>query len=169
MITGGHIAISYLIAETSKQFGIVIDGNQILGVVLAGNLPDIDFFKGFFTGKWGENHHQNTTHTPIGILLVWTIILVFGKIQLFYALIILFSMLVHLLLDDLGHILAKLNIFHQTPNPQINWLYPFTQYSKHKLISNNKEVLKHYLIDGWPIAIFEFILIIVATIVFIWS
>ncbi len=64
MITGGHIAISYLIAEGGKSLGIPLDSNQVLGVVIAGNLPDVDLLVGLVNGRKGELHHQNVTHIP---------------------------------------------------------------------------------------------------------
>ena len=71
MLTGGHIATSYLLAQTAKSLGLPLIGNEVLGIIIAGNVIDLDFFVGFFTGKTGEAHHQNITHTPLGIILIW--------------------------------------------------------------------------------------------------
>ena len=167
MITGGHVAISYLIAEDAKFLGVPLNGNQVLGIVLAGNLPDVDFLVGLVNGRRGELHHQNITHTPLGVFLIWLVILVLFKPDLAFSFILLASMVTHLFIDDLGNIAAKLGIYQQVASPQINWLYPFTSYSKHQLIRNNKEVLKHYLVKGWPIATIEVVLILVALAVYL--
>ena len=167
MITGGHIAASYLIAEGSKALGVPLDSNQVLGVVIAGNLPDLDFLVGLVNGRKGEQHHQNITHTPIGVLLMWLVIVILFKTWSGLSLVLLVTMIAHLFLDDLGHMAAKLGIYKRVANPQINWLYPFTPYSNHKLIMGTKDVLRHYLVEGWSVAVLEGTLIILALIVFL--
>ena len=65
MLTLGHIATSYLISIGAKNAGFPISSNEILQIVVAGNIMDVDFIIGQFTGKTGETHHQNITHTPL--------------------------------------------------------------------------------------------------------
>lgn len=166
MITGGHIAISYLLAEGSKAIGFPLSNIEILGILIVGNISDVDFLIGLINGKKGEEHHQNITHTPVGIILIWLIVLVILRPDLSFSFILLLSLIIHLILDDLGHIFARIGIYKQVPSPQINWLYPLTGYSKHSLIKNNREVLKHYLIKGWPIAALEILSIIAALMVY---
>jgi len=62
MLTGGHIAISYLLAETPRLFGLTLINKEIISIIIAGNIVDLDFLIGFINGKTGEAHHQNLTH-----------------------------------------------------------------------------------------------------------
>ena len=48
MLTGGHIAMSYLLAETPKLFGLTLTNKEILTVIIAGNIIDLDFLVGLF-------------------------------------------------------------------------------------------------------------------------
>jgi Predicted membrane-bound metal-dependent hydrolase (DUF457). len=167
MITGGHIAVSYLMAEGAKYLGVPLNNDQILGVILMGNLPDIDFLFGLAHGEGGESHHRKATHTIFGIILMWLTVVIIFRPEIYFSLVLLTTLFVHLLLDDLGQMFAKLKIYYHTSDPQINWLYPFTPYSKHKIIMGNREALKHYVIKGWPIAVLELILIILAVLVYL--
>ncbi|OGG08952.1 hypothetical protein A2154_00905 [Candidatus Gottesmanbacteria bacterium RBG_16_43_7] len=167
MITGGHIAVSYLLAESAKSLGIHLTNNEVIGIIIAGNITDIDFFAGFLNGKTGEAHHQNITHTPFGILLIWGVMnLVFHPIS-YVSLLLLLSLLIHLILDDVGYWAYRTGIYKLAVNPQVNWLYPFTQFHKQPLITSNKVVLRNYIFKAWPIALAEGILIVLAIIIFI--
>lgn len=167
MITGGHIASSYLLAEGAKHLGLPLSSNEVLQIILAGNVVDIDFLIGLATGKTGEAHHQNITHTPIGTLLLFIVLVLIFHPSPLLALLFLFSLFLHLILDDIGYWIYKFGLFKIPTNPQINWLYPLTAFHKNKLIKGNKEVLRFYVIKAWPIALLEFFLIILATIIFI--
>ncbi len=169
MITGGHIAASYLLAEGAKQMGIPLTSIQVLGVLLAGNIIDLDFLVGLATGKKGELHHQNITHTPLGVVCIWIGINTVFKIPLAYALVLLISLFVHLILDDLGYWIYKLNLHKVKTNAQINWLYPFTPFSYNDRISNNKDVLIYYLTKAWPVALLEVVLIVIALIIYVYE
>ncbi|KKP34626.1 MAG: hypothetical protein UR23_C0035G0013 [Candidatus Roizmanbacteria bacterium GW2011_GWA2_32_13] len=59
MLTGGHIAISYLLAESPKLFGLTLSNNEIILIIISGNIVDLDFLIEFINGKTGEAHHQN--------------------------------------------------------------------------------------------------------------
>ena len=166
MLTGGHIAISYLLAETPRLFGLTLINKEIISIIIAGNIVDLDFLIGLANGKTGEAHHQNLTHTPFGILLLY-----FGWYLLFkpsfpLSILIIASMFLHLVLDEIGFWTYKLGFIKTKVNPQINWFYPFKSFPKIKMMTNNNEVLKFYLLKAWPIVLTELILIITSLFVF---
>jgi hypothetical protein len=164
MITGGHIASSYLLAMGAKGLGISVSTSDILQIIIAGNIADIDFIYGMLINKTGEAHHQNVTHTPVGALLFFVGFWLFLTPSLDIAILILLSLFLHLILDDIGYWFYKIKFYKSKTNPQINWLFPFTQFHKEKLIEGNKEVLYFYLFKAWPVALLEIVLIVVALI-----
>lgn len=166
MLTGGHIAASYLLTETPKLFGIALTNKEIITIIIAGNIIDLDFLVGFFNGKTGEAHHQNLTHTPFGISLLYFGLYLLFKPSFPLSILIIISMLVHLVLDEIGFWAYKLRLIKVKVNPQINWFYPLRSFPKLKMMTNNNEVLKFYLLKAWPIALIELILIIIALIIF---
>lgn len=169
MLTGGHIGASYLLAQTAKSFGLSLTGNEVIEVIIAGNIIDLDFFAGFITGKTGEAHHQNITHTPLGITAIWAVTNLLLHPSIGLSLLLLTSMLLHLVMDEVGYWAYKLKLYKVVVSPQINWLYPFTGFHKHELIKSNKSVLSYYLFKTWPISLTELVLIVVALIVFFLS
>lgn len=166
MLTGGHIAASYLLAETAKSLGVPLTGSYMFGIILAGNIMDIDFFIGFLTGKTGEAHHQNISHTPAGGLIFWIVVNLIFHPTLVISLLLLIVMLVHLILDEIGYWGYRLKIYRSPVNRQINWLYPFMPFHKFKLMMNTKNVLKYYLVNTWPIALTEVVIIFIALFIF---
>jgi len=166
MLTPGHIAASYLIASGAKSLGFSISSSEIWQVIIAGNVMDIDFIIGQFTGKTGEAHHQNTTHSPLGALLILPILwLIFHPTMPIVAL-FLIALLVHLILDDIGYWMYKLRFYKTPTNPQVNWLYPITKFHKNKLITGNINVLNFYLFKAWPVATLELILTLAALLLY---
>lgn len=166
MLTGGHIAVSYLLAQTAKSFGLPLTANEVWGIVIAGNVIDLDFIAGFVTGKTGEAHHQNVTHTPLGIIAIWLIANLLFHPSIGLSLLLLVVMMLHLIMDEVGYWAYKLKLYKAVVFPQINWLYPFTGFHKHELMKNNKSVLNYYLFKTWPISLTELVLIAMALIVF---
>ena len=167
MITGGHIAASYLLAEGARRMGFPLTSNEVIQIIIAGNVMDIDFLVGLMTGKTGEAHHQNFTHTPFGAILLWAGLLLLFKPTPVLSGLFLISIFFHLILDDIGYWAYRFKIIKVKINPQINWLYPLTRFHKNKLMIGNKEVLNFYLFKAWPVALLEILLILIATIVFI--
>ncbi len=167
MITGGHIAISYLLAGGVKHFGLPLSSGETLQIIIAGNVMDIDFLVGLVTGKTGEAHHQNITHTPLGAILLWGFLFLVFQPSFVVSLLFLISLFLHLVFDDIGYWMYKLKLYNTPTNSQINWLYPLTTFHKNKLIKGNKEVLIFYLFKAWPVALLELLLILVAIIVYI--
>lgn len=166
MLTSGHIATSYLIAEGAKHFGVNLTNEQVLQIIIVGNILDIDFLIGLLNGRKGELHHQNVTHTPLGALIVLGLLVLIFKTNPVISLIFLLALFTHLFLDDLGHILAILGIYKENPRSQINWLWPITKFSDKDRITSNKETLEYYLVKAWPIASLEILLTIYAIIRF---
>lgn len=166
MLTPGHIAISYLLAEGAKTAGLPLDTGQTVVVMLAGNISDIDFLFSKYTGKTGESHHQNITHTPVGAFIMSLIFAFLLNTSLQYYFVILTSCMLHLVLDDIGYWFYRFGLYRSKTNPQINWFYPFTKFHDHKTITDNKETLRFYLFKSWPVSILELIIIIAAAITF---
>lgn len=160
MLPGGHIAASYLLAQTAKSSGFPLTDLDIFGIILAGNIIDLDFFAGFLTGKTGEAHHQNITHTPLGIIIVLAITSLIFHPTPDLSLLLFFSMLLHLVLDDISYWAYKLKLIKAAVNPQINWFYPFTGFHKKQLLKNNISVLRYYLFKTWPVSLAEMVIII---------
>ena len=166
MLTGGHIAALYLLTETLRLFGLTLTNKEIIAVIIAGNIIDLDFLTGFFNGKTGEAHHQNLTHTPFGILLLSAGWYLLFKPSFPLFILIIVSMFFHLVFDEIGYWVHKLGFIRIKVNPQINWFYPSKPFSKVELIKSNKKSLKFYLLKAWPIALMELILIITALTIF---
>ena len=167
MLTGGHIAASYLIAETAKSFGVPVTASETIQIIIAGNIVDIDFFVGLINGKTGEEHHQNITHTPLGAVTLLILLSILFDASVVSAALLGISLFIHLILDDVGYWMYKLGIYKSRTNSQVNWFYPFNKFQKHNLIKGNKEVLKFYLVKAWPVAVIEILLVLIAVIVFL--
>jgi hypothetical protein len=43
MLTGGHFAASYLLTQLPQNFGVILNNSEVISILIAGNLPDIDF------------------------------------------------------------------------------------------------------------------------------
>lgn len=166
MLTGGHIAASYLISQAAKSFGVQLTNNEILAIIIAGNIPDIDFLIGFVTGKTGEAHHQNITHTPVGIFLIWLTIIFVFKTSFILSLLLLIALLIHLMFDDIGFWIHQMKFMKTPVYPQINWFYPLTKFHKNKLMRSNKRVLKYYVFNTRPVFLTEVLLIIFSLVMF---
>lgn len=160
MLTPGHIAASYLIASGAKSLGFSISSSEIWQIIFAGNIMDMDFVIGQFTGKTGEAHHHNITHTPLGAILILPILWLLFHPSISVTILCLIALLVHLILDDIGYWVYRFHFYKTPTNPQVNWLYPITPFHKNKLITGNKKVLNFYLFNAWPVATLELILVL---------
>lgn len=167
MLTGGHIAISYLLAESAKSFGIPISNMDTLTIIVAGNITDIDLLIGLFNKKTGEAHHHNISHTPFGVLIIWLIIQFLFQLRFYLSILILISLFIHLILDDVGYWAFRWNIYKHKVPPQVNWFYPFSPFHKISMETDNKIALKNYLFKAWPIALLEILFMVFALSVYI--
>lgn len=167
MLTGGHVAVSYLLVEPAKFINLPLTNTEVLEIIIVGSIVDLDLLLGFLNGKTGEAHHQNITHTPIGVFTIWLGINLLFHPSFQPSLLLLVAMMIHLVLDDMGYWAYKVRLYKSVVNPQINWLYPLTRFHKNQMTRDNKDTLKYYLFSTWPIFLLEIILIAIASIVFL--
>lgn len=141
MLFTSHIATSYLLAESAKLINVNLSGNEVIVIALSGAVLDLDYLAGRLIGKRGESHHTFITHTPFGVLLLWTafFILTGGLISLTAKVFVLASLLLHLALDEVPYVFQKLGFQEFTKTHQINWFFPFTK--KIKINHQQKQVL----------------------------
>lgn len=157
MLPFGHIAASYLVADIgSKLFQIQLDQQSMLYIIASGNIADLDFITGIFNKKTGELHHQNITHTPVGLLCFYIIIFILIRPNVNLSILILISYLLHLLIDDLGYWLYKFKLNSINEHPQINWLYPFQKlrFNKELMINNYSVLIKYMTTPVFKLEIF---------------
>ena len=166
----GHIAGSYLLAKSSQLLGYGISSREILSIVVAGNVLDLDLFFGFLLGKKGDQHHDFITHTPFMAVTLWTAFELFygSNFSLTTNILILVSLLLHLVLDDIGYWFWKLGLREVSSYSQINWAYPFTKFqSAKKRIANNNETLNNYFRKAKANIVLEIVLALTAILIFI--
>lgn len=166
MLVPGHLASSYLLAESTRFFGHDPTRLDIFTVILFGNILDLDFFVGYVMGKKGESHHRFFSHTPIYAIFLWLLyVLLFNPVTILKIL-TLISISLHLVLDDLGYWLCKLGLQEESKRRQINWLWPFVSFSKlDALVKDMKASLDLYYKAKINVFL-EVLLSIVAIIVF---
>lgn len=163
MLTTGHVAASYVIAKTAQITGFPITNNETLLIIAAGNILDLDLILGSVVGMKGEKHHNLPTHTPLGVILIWSVWLVtFGQ---YFSnatnLLLLLALFTHLILDDLGYWFCKLGWQEISKSPQINWLFPFRKFDT-KDETGNILALERYFKKAKAQFIAEFLLVIIA-------
>lgn len=167
MLTPAHIASSYLLAESTRLFGYAPTGNDVLLIVAAGNILDLDFVIGSFLGKNGEEHHFFPSHTPIFATLIFFPVLFLQTINPFIKPFIFLSLFLHLFLDDIGYWFQKIGLQNISKYHQINWLFPFSRNPKpSNLIRNNKELIANYLENAKANVVLEVLLVTSAVVVF---
>lgn len=132
MTNATHLAASYLLAQSSKFAGLELNNNDVLLIVTAGLILDIDYVIGYAMGKKGEAHHNFITHTPFGAFVIWALFsLTFGnQFSMPILALSLLSLFIHLTLDDVSHWFYKLKLQETSKYPQINWAYPITKFGK---------------------------------------
>ena len=169
MLTPAHIAASYLLSQVPSVMKIPITSSEVAAIVLAGNILDLDFLFGTLLGKRGDDHHNFITHTPIFSFTAWMIgyILFSSYFSQLAWIMILVSMLLHLVLDDIGYWFYKLGWQQISKYPQINWLYPLKDFHKRIIPQSNNMALKEYLTKARVNLIVETSLITAALFVFL--
>lgn len=170
MLTPSHIAVSYLLSQTPRLFGVEVSLSETILIIMAGNILDLDFIFGQFIGKRGDSHHNFPTHTPLAIVVIWvSFLVVYGwHLSLIINLLVLLSLFIHLVLDDLGYWLFRLRLQEESQYPQINWFYPLTKFqSQTRRTNNNSDVLSTYFNKSKANLILEAVIIIAALWLFI--
>lgn len=166
MLTPGHIAASYILAKSTDLIGYKLSSQEILLVIAAGYALDIDFIVGSLFSKKGDEHHKFPTHTPLFSILLWIVFIAVAgsRVRYIIKLLTLASLLLHLVLDDIGYWFYKLGLQQISSYPQINWLYPFTKFEFSTRNANNKRVLSEYLKKAKANVLLEILLVIIALI-----
>ena len=147
MTTPAHIAFSYLLSQSLSLFGRYPTTSETLAIMVAGNIFDIDYIIGRFLGIKGDSHHNFITHTPIFIITIWLIGLIFFSHYFDHLIwiMILVSALIHLILDNASYWFSKLGWQQISKYPQINWFYPLTPFLKRKQQKDSRSFIEVYL------------------------
>jgi hypothetical protein len=169
MLTPAHIAASYLLSQTPGLLHITLGTNEVLAIVVAGNVVDLDFIWGIINKKSGDDHHNFITHTPIFTVSIWLLVfLVFNNMFSFMAwTLILLSGLLHLFLDDIGYWFCRFGWQQISKYHQINWLYPFKSFPKRKYLGSTKQLLRDYLTKAKVNISLELLLLALGVVVFL--
>jgi membrane-bound metal-dependent hydrolase YbcI (DUF457 family) len=161
MLTPAHIAASYLLSQAPRLVQMPLSSSEVIAVTMIGNILDLDFVLGTFLGKKGDDHHNFITHTPIFVLIAWTASFIFFSHYFSQPawVMILISLLLHLVLDDISYWFCKLGWQKMSKYPQINWFYPFTKFVMREYEKTNNDLLNEYLVQAKVNVIFEVLLI----------
>ncbi len=164
MLFIGHIAASYILAQSPRLFGYEPSSMDLFKIIVFGNVLDLDLLVGFVTGKRGDQHHDLITHTPLFAIVAWVVFSYFFD----FNILILASLLLHLILDDIGYWFCKLGLQEVSSYPQINWGYPFTTFtSKEKRVAGNKMIISNYLKKAKANVVLEIVLLISAILIMV--
>jgi len=146
MLPFGHTAVDYLIAKKSRQ---KLTLKEIVLVVVAANIFDLDFFLLTILGITGGQHHYYLGHTPLIGLIYWLIIyLAFRhKFPRQIFVLVALALLSHLVIDDFSYWLTLVGL-EKDVSSQVNWFFPFTQKNPPLEPLTNCEVLKIYLFQA---------------------
>lgn len=168
MLTQAHIASSYLLSQAPALIGKPLTSPEVIIIIVAGNILDIDFVIGSFLGKKGDDHHNFITHTPIFVLIVWAIsfVLFFQYLSQLTWILTLISVFLHLFLDDIGYWFCKLGWQQISKYPQINWFYPITSFKIRNYEYSINPLIKNYFSKAPANAILELVLILFSLLVF---
>ena len=126
MSPAGHTAIAYLVSQSPRLKGKRLKINEILFILLAGNVFDLDYFVPSLFGFPRGTHHLFPIHTPLGGIFIFGILYLLFKKRFSKRIFSLagIAMALHLVADDFGHWLCLLGV-ENFVSPQIFWLYPF--------------------------------------------
>ena len=169
MLTPAHIGASYLLSQVPSLAGHSLSTQEVLAVVIVGNIVDLDFMWGILKKKKGDDHHNFVTHTPIFVITAWLLLfLLFNNVfNLMTWVMILISGLLHLVLDDVGYWFCRLGWQKISKYPQINWFYPLTRFKKRAYEGTNAHLLKDYFTKAKVSVALEVVFIFAALVVFL--
>lgn len=127
MLTPGHLASSYLISQSARLKGHAPTTRDVLFIVAAGYVLDLDLLITPLFGVKPSYHHFLPTHTPLFVALasLLGIFLLRKKIKPLILCLAIVAMFSHLILDDIGYWLQLIGLQGESKIPQIFWLYPF--------------------------------------------
>ena len=133
MLPPGHIAASYILIKSAGILGFNLSFPETLAVLASSIILDFDIIFASFLKK---SHHDLASHTPFGVFVIWLVIILLFENHLSPAAktLILVSLFLHLVLDELGFWLCKLKLQEISEEPQINWLYPLTKSPDRKTV-----------------------------------
>ena len=174
-----HLPASYLMVKFVELFGISFSLSETAIIAISGIIPDFDLILGFILRR---GHHRIFTHTPIWMVVIWLVIiglreLIGVGLSLSAIILILCSLMLHLVLDDLGWWFHRLGLQSNNCGPQIIWLYPIQKMPNDEnqnlkitsivnyCLESLPEYFKRYPANRWA----EIIIILTAVIVFIIS
>ena len=143
MLPPGHLAASYILVKSASVFGFNLSFPETLAILASSIILDFDIIFASFLKK---SHHDLASHTPFGVFVIWLVIILLFENHLSPAAktLILVSLFLHLVLDELGFWLCKLKLQEIAKEPQINWLYPLTKSPDRKIVYE-----KHFLDFSW--------------------
>jgi hypothetical protein len=143
MLPPGHLGASYILIRSISLFGYYLSFPETLAVLASSVILDFDLIPAAILKK---SHHDLASHTPLGVLIIWlVIILLFGDyLSPAAKTLILLSLFLHLVLDELGFWLCKLKLQEISKERQINWLYPLTKSPDREIIYET-----HFLDFSW--------------------
>ncbi len=165
----GHLATTYIIAFAfSFIFNVQMNWYELILILIFANIIDFDYLIGRIFGKKGEAHHGFITHTPFGVFILWLIFAftVFYNSSVEIKVLLLITMMIHLVLDEIQYILYRAGIQPDTPHKQINWLYPI---QKHKPKQLERKKAKEIAQKMKPLLISESVIILIAILLFMWN
>jgi hypothetical protein len=168
MTEAGHIAGTYILTQVPRFFKYDLTTSEILLVVGAGSILDLDFIFGTMKGMKGDEHHDLVTHTPIAAFILWLLfILTLGyKFSIIVRLMLLAALMLHLFLDEAGYWFNKLVFIKTKEIHQINWYYPAKKFTHNRQrTKNNYEVIRSYFSKRANV-VFEVGLVIVAVLLY---
>lgn len=172
MLPSAHVASSYLISQAPRLFGQSLTTPEVLIVITAGNIIDVDFIVANLLRIKEKDHHNLITHTPIFILGAWTFdFILFSNMlsNLVWFLILIVAMF-HLVLDSSLYWFYKWGKQKISKYPQINWLYPLTPFIKKTNEMPNKSFLfflKNYFNQARFSVFVEVLLVMTASLYFL--
>ena len=130
MLPLGHTAFSYLISQLPRLRGKILSSKEVLFVLFAGNIFDLDLIiYPLFFGQSSVGHHFFVTHTPLAGLILFALFWIFlrgifSKTAIYMAGL---AMLGHFVMDDISYWFSFLGLVKCT-QPQIFWLYPVSLF-----------------------------------------
>lgn len=166
MLPPGHLAASYILVKSAEIFGFKVSLPETMLILAASVVFDFDLI---VANRLKKSHHELITHTPFGVFLIWLVfVLLFGNyLSIMTRVLILASLFLHLLLDEISMRFYKLGWQQQSMWVEINWLYPFKKFKDHQKPEILKfSVISDYIRNAKVNVIMEILMVILAILIF---